>query len=182
MPVARIVDDLCRALRGAARVTVLGVGQELLADDGVGILVLKELQRLCDGSGGGLGPVADRVQFVAGGVAPENHTGQIRRFGPTHVVIIDAADFETEPGTTRVIGVDDIRGVTFSTHMLPLTIFARFITESIGADVVVVGVQPQNVDFGDPTPAVRAAAAALARDMATALQNVLVPDTVGHSP
>ena len=86
-----------------------------------------------------------------GETTPENLTGEIRAFGPSHVVILDAADLGRRPGTVELVPVDaPSLSVSASTHGLPLEVLANYLRQSIGCDVLVLGIQPASRQFGRP--------------------------------
>lgn len=140
-------------LAGAARVAIMGIGSELRADDAAGMLVAERCEKT---------PAANMKVFF-GCTAPENITGEIRKFCPTHLVIIDAADTGAEPGTISFIDPAQIAGISFSTHMMPLNILISFITADTHCVPLIIGIQPQTLAFGEPvSPAVTAAVTELA--------------------
>jgi len=144
------LSRLSSELRGAERVAVLAVGSELMGDDAVGLLVGGKIAEL--GSA--------RVGVFLGATAPENCTGPIRRYAPTHLVLVDAADLGTEPGTVELLDPGRLGGVAFTTHSLPLTVVVDYLTKSLPeCRVVVVGIQPESLRFGDQ-PTARVADAA----------------------
>ncbi len=147
--------DLAHALEGALRasspeadreqvrqrtVVVLGVGSELRADDAAGVLAASRLA----------GEPFPGLHAIAAGTAPENHTAEIRRIGPSAVVIVDAADMGETPGAVRVIPLGDIAGVSFSTHTLPLAIVADYLRRETGCRVAILGIQPASLVFDGP--------------------------------
>jgi hydrogenase 3 maturation protease len=156
------LPDLLRSrLAGARRIAVLAVGSPLRGDDAAGLLAARELQRLLDAR-----PKAavDCAVFV-GETAPESFTGEIRRFRPTHVVILDAADFGGAPGEAALIDPEAIRGnPSLSTHNLPMSLLTKYLAAELGCAVMIVGIQPARSRFGDPvSEAVAAGARNLAR-------------------
>ncbi|MEI8218324.1 MAG: hydrogenase maturation protease, partial [Elusimicrobiota bacterium] len=109
-----------------------------------------------------------------GYTAPENITGEIRKFAPSHLIIIDAADTSDTPGTISFINPDDIAGISFSTHMMPLKILVDYITADTKCLIAIIGIQPQTLTFGQPvTPAITAAATELATGLLTTVRNIL---------
>lgn len=92
----------------------------------------------------------DHVAGFEGCAAPENLTGAIAAFRPTHVLLVDAAHLGEEPGAVRVIPRGEIRGVSFSTHMLPAPIFLDYLEKSTGCASLVVGIQPAQTDVLGP--------------------------------
>jgi len=91
-----------------------------------------------------------RFRFFRGLTAPENFTGQIKKFRPTHLVIIDAADFGIRPGQIRMVLPEEISGASFSTHTIPLNVLLDYLATSMKFEPVVLGIQPKNVDFNSP--------------------------------
>ncbi len=132
-------EILKKRLNGARRIAVLGIGSELRGDDIAGLLVARNIGP-SPLSGNGVG-----VQAFAGGASPESLTGEIRRFNPAHIVIVDAADLGGVPGDTRIIETGDIDGISFSTHRLPTRILADYLIQSIGCDITVIGIQPESL-------------------------------------
>ena len=137
-----LITTLTAAIAGGSKVAFLGVGSPLRADDSVGLYITGELKsRLTAHSG-------QELLFCLGESAPENFSGEIRNFGTTHLVVVDAADFGEAPGTMRVIDKDQIGGTSFSTHMMPLKMLTDYLVMTTGCQVFVVGVQPQRLAFG----------------------------------
>jgi len=85
-----------------------------------------------------------------GGTAPENLTGEIKRYAPTHLVIVDAADLNAEPGAITLMDPDSIGGTTFCTHNLPIKVMIDYLLDSFQCDVTIVGIQPKSLAVGDP--------------------------------
>jgi len=150
------------ALRGAARgrVVVLGIGNDLRADDGAGSLVAQRLRER----------FPDAV--FDGGQAPENQSGPLRRARPDTVLVVDAADFGGAPGQVRVVsGAGDAAGLTLGTHALPIGTFLSALAETTGARVRLVAIQAETTEFGAPmTPAVASAVDDVARELAAVLR------------
>jgi hydrogenase 3 maturation protease len=146
--------NLPQRLEGAARIGILGIGSELRADDVAGILVAQRLQELLGVPRlRGLNPAEGGTPNVAvflGGTAPENLTGEIKRFHPTHLVIIDAADLDSEPGAITLMDPDSIGGTTFCTHSLPLKVMIDYLLNSFPCHVTIIGIQPKTLEVGAP--------------------------------
>lgn len=94
-----------------------------------------------------------KVKHVAGYegcAAPENLTGEIARFKPSHVLLVDAAHLGKEPGTVEVLDPGNISGVSFSTHMLPAPIFMGYLEKTANCRALVVGIEPAQTDVLGP--------------------------------
>ena len=125
------------------RVAVLGVGNPMRSDDAAGVFVARAL------SGRAGGAEADRVLIIEAGHAPENRTGELRRFAPDLVLIVDAADMGEPPGTIQWIPEEFIDGMSASTHSLPLSILARFLRMDLPCSVAVLGIQINANEIGE---------------------------------
>jgi len=146
----KLIQGLKSRLNDADRVALLGVGSELRGDDAAGILVAESLIRGCR---------SRKLKVFLGHTAPENLTGEIRRFKPTHLIIVDSADMGKRPGTVAFIDLDKLGGVSFSTHQLPLKVLADYIASDIGCRISIIGIQPGQLEFASaPTKEIKKAA------------------------
>jgi hydrogenase 3 maturation protease len=118
-------------------VVLLGVGSELRGDDAAGIRIAQRMESLH----------LPGVSALDGGTAPENLTGEIRRLSPSHLIIIDSADMGDPPGAVRLLDPDDIGGMSFGTHALPLSVLAGFLSKETGCRVTIMGIQPRSLEF-----------------------------------
>ncbi len=84
--------ELKNRLLGAAKIAVLGIGSRLKGDDAGGVIAAEDLR-------GALSKNFEKlnVGIFIGGTAPENVTSEIKRFKPSHLIIVDAADMTGEP-------------------------------------------------------------------------------------
>jgi len=158
--------NLKSSLEGAKKVAVLGVGSELRADDIAGILAAQELER----SSKQINKTIDFKVFL-GHTAPENLSGEIRKFNPTHVVIIDTADIGKKPGEVALFTPENIGGISFSTHKLPIKVLAQYLAQSIDCKAIIIGIQPKGLDFGKD---VSREAKTAAKNVSKAIKNVII--------
>jgi hydrogenase 3 maturation protease len=152
-----LTDRLEGRLKGATRIAVLGVGSELRSDDVAGILAADGLRRAC--------PDRSDLLVAMGYSAPENLTGPIIGFKPSHLVVVDCAELGAPPGTIRLFPIEDIGGVSSSTHSLPLKVIFGYLSRSCPCEIIVVGIQPKSLKF-DGKPSREALAAAEAVSLA----------------
>jgi hydrogenase 3 maturation protease len=138
---------LARELRAANRLFVLGVGNPDRADDGAGNLCVRLLQRKMANTNR---RTLEEIQVVDGGEVPESATGLIRKFRPTHVLIIDAASAGHAPGTVFFINKKKISEDDLTTHRIPLSHLVRYLEESIGCGVILLGIEPRDLSQGKP--------------------------------
>ena len=121
------------------RLVLIGIGNLLKSDDGLGAVIVKELQ----------GKTTDNILLIDCGTVPETFAGPIRKFNPSHVLMIDAAKIGSKPGTIRFVFPEEIQGLTISTHTLPLNVFADYLKQETNTKIALLAVQPKNLDFGE---------------------------------
>jgi len=122
---------------GEKRVALVGVGNPLRGDDGVGVRIIELLEKA----------TLENVMLLNTETVPEAFTGKVAEHKPTHVLLLDAANFRGEPGDVKLMDSSKIGGQAISTHSLPLTIFISYIEKTMGSKVLLLGVQPRNIEF-----------------------------------
>ena len=127
------------------KICVLGIGSEFKADDAAGVVIAQQLQAKCEDKKCSF---TSSVLCIDGSTAPENFTGDIKRFGPTHLFIIDAAEMGSAPGSIRLIPNDKVGGVSFSTHVLPIAVMINYLKQSINFESIIIGIEPKDFEFG----------------------------------
>jgi hydrogenase 3 maturation protease len=115
---------------------LLGIGNILNGDDGVGCYVAEGLH-------------SSEWVTIDCATAPENFGGQVSRYGPVQVVIVDAALMGLPPGSIRRIDASSMQEVGFSTHTMSLAHFLDYITLEC-PDVHFFGIQPEDTSLGSP--------------------------------
>ncbi len=146
--------NLAERLHG--RVTVVGIGNPLRGDDGVGCRVAARLLDAC--RTGALTRCAGLAVLDAEDV-PENYLGPVAQTRPDVVVLVDAADIGGPPGASALLDANALDGARRVTHRTSLGITARVIREMTGAEVMLLAVQPATLAWDAPmSPEVAAAA------------------------
>lgn len=146
-------------LASGGSVAVIGVGNELCGDDIAGLLVAQKVQARS----------LPRLVGFIGGPAPENITGEVAQSGAHLVIFVDAADVGLAPGGVKLIPLEEIRGVSFSTHTLPLYVIIDYLAQRMQSKFAVIGIQPADASFGAPVvQAVRDAAQEVADALSAA--------------
>ena len=135
MGAARQLAECLGALRGT-RTVILGVGNTLKGDDGVGPLVCTRLA----------GKVSATV--IDAGTVPENYLGPITGAEPESLLVIDAIDFGGHPGQTRLFRPGQVGDFAFSTHSLSLHLFLDVLGREIEMETYLLGVQPSHTELG----------------------------------
>lgn len=125
------------------KITILGIGNTLYSDEGVGVHVLPLLEEALKGY--------ENVEVIEGA------TDGIRLLGPVeetdYLLILDAINAGKVGGTLITINNDEIPqyfGVKMSIHQLGFqeVLFAARIREKLPEDMVMIGVQPESLEFG----------------------------------
>jgi hydrogenase maturation protease HycI len=169
--------SLRRSLKDAERVAILAIGSSLRGDDAAGLEVAERLRRIRMKPRTGAAKSAIRspqsaIRIFVGETAPENLTGEIKKFRPTHLVLLDAADAAgKKPGAISLIRHDLLRGgSSISTHNMPVNVLIQYIQQSVPCKVLILGIQPKSHEFGAPLSApVKKAAEQAAAALAAAL-------------
>lgn len=139
---------------GRAPVVVLGLGNLLLTDDGVGLRLLQHLESHPQ--------PGSPVEFVDGGTQGLALLGYLA--GRKLALILDAVGLGAAPGTIHVLGeaeIADLRphkaGTAHEGNALELLALARLLGEC-AERTVVIGIEPEHVRTGvGLSPAVEAA-------------------------
>jgi hydrogenase 3 maturation protease len=126
-----------------ARIAILGIGNPFRSDDGAGVLVARALSD-CE-----CARDTEHLLIIEAGHAPENATGELRKFAADLVLMIDAAEMGEMPGTVKWIPDESIDGMSASTHSLPLSMLARYLTLELNCTVALLGIQPGSNEVGE---------------------------------
>ncbi|MBW2467169.1 MAG: HyaD/HybD family hydrogenase maturation endopeptidase [Deltaproteobacteria bacterium] len=122
---------------------VLGVGNVLLTDEGVGVRALKELERRFSFS--------DDVELLDGGTSGIELLRHIQ--GRDNLIIIDCMTFDQPPGTVYKVENEDVPAAfrtRISPHQLGLSdlLAALMLTDGLPENLVLFGVEPESIDIG----------------------------------
>ena len=125
---------------------IIGLGNLLRHDDGIGIELLRCLQKNKNKFG-------RNVEYVDGGIGGVNLLHLFPRFDL--VLLIDAVDFKGKPGETRLFTLHDLLSkktlIRFSSHetdFLHIIALSKELNE-LPHNLFVFGVQPSDVSFGN---------------------------------
>jgi hydrogenase 3 maturation protease len=123
------------------KVLIVGMGNPLRGDDGAGPELIKKLK--------GSSRLTHRSLFLLDvGEVPENYLGKMVKEKPNTIVLIDAIELATSPGTIKIIEKDDIRDEFLSTHNVSLKLIAKYLEKESFANVFLLGIQPKSTEFG----------------------------------
>jgi len=122
---------------------LIGVGNPLGRDDGVGLYVARGLAG------------APGWEVIPAGLSLENALGQVSRRRPDLLVLVDAAEMGLPPGSFRRLSWRATPLMLGSSHALPLGFLLDLIAGA-AHEVVLVGIQPQDLSLGEGlTPEVK---------------------------
>lgn len=130
-------NEVISALKDRDKIVIVGIGNVLRADDGFGPALIENIK----------GKVK-AVCFDAG-TAPENYAGKIVKENPDIILIVDAVHLDLEAGDYCLLKKSDIVKCGFTTHDTSPHMFIEFLENQTKADIYLLGVQPQRVDFGE---------------------------------
>jgi hydrogenase 3 maturation protease len=152
---------LARELGRPERLAVLGVGNVSKGDDAAGVRAAEALAALVARK------ACPRLKIFVTYEAPENFTGAVRAFKPSHVLVIDTAAAGFSPGTVFLVDPATISHDEISTHRTPLSTLAAFLEETVGCRVVILGMEPEDFAPGiSLRPSVQAAVGQVAAYLA----------------
>lgn len=127
-----------------ARLTVLGIGNVLMRDEGVGVRLMEAVQRVQ--------PWPADVEFVDGGAGGLNLLLVIER--AAKMIVFDAADMKLPAGEFRVIQpgqlAQDDAGGRISLHDIPFVETLKLCEQFSRRpdEIVILAIQPGVVDYG----------------------------------
>jgi len=129
-------------------VLVLGLGNILLSDEGVGVKVVEELQRCYEFS--------DSIEIIDGGTMGMELLPYFD--DRSHILIVDAVKTDNEPGT--IVRIDDppaFFSTKISPHQIGLAdvLGVAAITDNLPRNLTLFGIEPQEMTTGlDLSPAI----------------------------
>ena len=115
------------------RILFVGIGNVLKSDDGVGVYIANGIKK------------SERILTLSVEVSVENYIGKINSLEPDIIVLVDCVEMKASPGKCRIIKPELIRDLTFNTHNISIKKLVNFFE----MPVFVLGIQPENVEFGE---------------------------------
>lgn len=115
---------------------IIGIGNVLKGDDGVGPYIVSRL--------------SNNIHAIDAGTAPENHLKKIIDLKPDKIFIIDAVDFGGKPGDIKYFNEFDSSNISISTHNMPPDLFIDFIKQQTNAEIKIIAIQPKELKFNTP--------------------------------
>ena len=122
---------------------VIGLGNTLRRDDGIGIVILESLLNSCK---------RERVDYFNFGIASFDLVHRMEAY--EFILLIDGINAGLKPGELKIFELKDIsyhlKGTVISTHEFDLkSLFELYKRFELKSKIYVAGIQVQDVSFGD---------------------------------
>jgi hydrogenase maturation protease len=143
------------------RTLVLGIGNTIMTDEGVGIHVIEHLQKTC--------PDKDNVSFIDGGTLSFSLAGFLAEH--EQLIVVDAARTGGAPGSVVCYEGNEmdryLTGNRQSVHEVGLTDLLDIarLSDHYPENRALIGIEPESMDWGDEPTANVAPAIPLAADL-----------------
>ena len=115
------------------KILFVGIGNALKSDDAIGIYICKNIEQ------------TDNIKTLIVESGIEKFVGKINSINPEVLILVDCTDFKKEPGFVDLIPIEQIQDFTVNTH----TISVKRISEFFEMKTYILGIQPENVKFGE---------------------------------
>ncbi len=124
------------------RIVVLGIGNLLMTDEGVGVRAVEELARRYD--------LPPEVEVIDGGCSGMEMLGDIAR--ADHLLIVDAVSADQPPATIVTLHGEDVPAffsAKLSPHQIGLcdVLAALKLTDESPGTLTLIGIQPASLDL-----------------------------------
>ena len=111
----------------------IGIGNVLHCDDGVGVYIAQKLIK------------NQQIRVINAEVSIENYIGKINTMEADIMILIDSMFLGRKPGYCDLLPIDRLSDFTTHTHNISLRKMADF----FNSDILVLGIQPEMVSFGE---------------------------------
>lgn len=134
-----IKSNLKKEISNYSKLIILGIGNNLKSDDGIGPYVIEHLKDI----------YSDNIILINAQTVPENFTGKIRKEKPSHIIIIDACLMKENPGTIKIVDRNDFTNIGISTHSMSLSYFVKYLEQDNNFKIIFIGIEPKTMDFAN---------------------------------
>lgn len=130
---------------------ILAIGNIMNGDDGIGSYIVEKVKRyVCEADQeaekAATHSSLEEIMTIDCGTIPENYTSAIRKQKPDRLVLVDAAEMGLSSGSYRIIEKEHMGVTTMSTHNMPLSLFASYVSQFC-REVLLLGIQPKRMDL-----------------------------------
>ena len=135
-----MINNLNKSI--TSKTLILGVGNPLRGDDGIGPKIIELLQKES---------LPTSIHILDGGTDGLNLIEEIKPY--PKAIIIDAVNMKAKPGTIRAFSPEEVTMIVssdaLSTHGFGLAEVVSLM-QSLGVktELTIIGIQPQNIEFG----------------------------------
>jgi len=129
-----VLKDLDHLLsRKDKKILFVGIGNLLKRDDGVGVYISNRIKN------------RNNITSLTVEMSIENYIGKINSLKPDLLVLLDCMELKSDPGTFKLLELNQIQDITFNTHNISLNRLSDF----FNMPVYILGIQPEKIDFGE---------------------------------
>jgi len=111
----------------------VGIGNVLRHDDGVGVYIVTKIYE------------NQHIRVINAEVSIENYIGKINAFDPAVIILIDSMFLGRKPGYCQLLSKERLGGISTHTHNISL----RIISDLFKSEILILGIQPATVSFGE---------------------------------
>jgi len=129
-------EQLVATMQGT--VVVMGIGNACRGDDAAGSRVACEILE------------APGVHVIDAQEVPESYLGQATQHQPDTIVLIDAVDLGSAPGSVAILDKTQMAAYWPSTHRVPLGLLTDFLERATRARVFLIAIQPRQSALFQP--------------------------------
>lgn len=132
--------DLKDWFSGFKSAVIVGIGNPLRRDDFVGTKIVRNMRNKISAS----------VNLIECETVPESFMQPIIKLNPSHILIVDAALLNQEPGTAKLVSHTELKEQqVVSTHALPLRVSCQHLEQMTEAKIALLLIQPKDTSFGE---------------------------------
>ena len=129
-----MIENLSSLLQQTSKKKLfVGIGNVLKSDDGIGVFINNKIKESAS------------IQSLTVEVSIENYLGKINSLNPDVLILIDCVDFSKTAGHYELLPAEKVKDFTFNTHNISL----KKISELFKMPVYILGIQPQDIEFGE---------------------------------
>lgn len=128
-----MIKDIKKLKKIKKEILFVGIGNVLKRDDGVGVYITNRIKE------------TNNIKKLTVEVSIENYIGKINKLNPHVLIIIDCLEFGRTAGYYEILGVEKVKDFTVNTHNISL----KRVSELFKMPVYILGIQPENVSFGE---------------------------------
>jgi hydrogenase maturation protease len=131
-----------QTLRRSPKITVLGIGNLLLKDEGIGVHLVQKLSGILDNA---------NVKIIDAGTSPDFLSLVDENIDK--LIVVDAVKAGNEPGTTYRLTLDDLdldSTSPISLHEIGVldSLKTMALFDRLPKSTVIIGIEPKTIDFG----------------------------------